>query len=499
MNAAAQTAHLARLRTAAALHANQPQCLFDLANALLAAGELAEAIGCYRQAVALRPDFAEAFNNLGVALRRSGAIDEAITAFGKALEAHLDYADAHNNLGIALCDKRDWNAAVACFRRAVTLRPDFADACGNLGNAQLGRGDVDSAIACLRRAVQLRPDSFGMHNNLANALLENGDFTAAMAECRQSLALKPDYAEAHLSLSLMLLLQGDWEHGWPEYEWRWLSKEHRSPTANFSQPRWQGEELGGRHILLHSEQALGDTLQMARYVPLVAARGGKVILACQPELAQLMRGIQDVDAVYHRRAALPNFDLHCPLLSLPGVFKTTPQTVPANVPYIRAAPELVEKWRKRLEAESGKKVGLVWAGRPDHSRDRQRSIRLEQLADLAMGGVCLISLQKGEAAWHARPPKMRLIDYTDELVDWSETAALVANLDLVITVDTAVAHLAGAMGKPVWVLMQFVPDWRWMLNRADSPWYPTMRLLRQKALADWRSPITHAAEALRSL
>jgi tetratricopeptide (TPR) repeat protein len=499
MNPAAQPATIAQLRTAAAQHADRPECLFDLANALLAAGEAAEAIGCYRQAIALRPDFAEAHNNMGVALRRTGAIDEAIAAFGKALSSHLNYADAHNNLGIALCDKRDWNAAAACFHRAISLRPDFADAYGNLGNAQLARGEVDRAIACLRRAVQLRPDSFGMRNNLANALTEKGEFAAALAECRRSLAQKPDYAEAHLSLSLMLLLQGDWEKGWPEYEWRWFSKEHHTPAPKFSQPRWQGEQLGGRVILLHSEQALGDTLQMARYVPLVAARGGKVILACQPELMPLMHELNGATAIVDRTGALPAFDVHCPLLSLPGVFKTTPQNVPAEVPYIRAAPEKIEKWRKRLEGEPRKKVGLVWAGRADHSRDRQRSIRLEQFADLAGAGVCLISLQKGPAARQAHPPKMRLLDWTDELVDWADTAGLVENLDLVISVDTAVAHLAGAMGKPVWVLVQFAPDWRWMLNRTDSPWYPTMRLLRQKSLDDWRSPISQAAEGLRSL
>jgi tetratricopeptide (TPR) repeat protein len=477
------------------LRGDDAQCLFELANALLANGELAEAIGCYRQAVALRPEFAEAHNNMGVALRRTGAVDEAIASFGRALNLRLDFADAHNNLGIALCDKRDWNGAIACFHRAVSLRPDFADGHGNLGNALLGRGDVDAAVAGLSRAVALKPDSHGMHNNLANALCARGDIDAAMRHCRRSLALKGDYAEAHLSLALLLLLQGDFEHGWPEYEWRWKSKEHRTPAAKFSQPRWQGEDLGGRTILLHSEQALGDTLQMARYVPIVAERGGRVILACQGELVNLMRGLGGAEAVVDRSGTLPAFDVHCPLLSLPGILKT----MPTSVPYLRAPAAAVEKWRGRLAGEKRKKVGLVWAGRPDHPQDRQRSIRLEQLADLAAANVCLLSLQKGPAARQSRPPAMRLIDWTDELTDWTDTAGLVDQLDLVISVDTAVAHLAGAMGKPVWVLVQFAPDWRWMLHRADSPWYPTMRLLRQRALNDWKAPLRQTAQDLPNL
>jgi tetratricopeptide (TPR) repeat protein len=482
---------LHELRRAAAMPGDAAARLCDLANALLAEGELDEAIGCYAQAIALRPEMPEAHNNMGVALRRAGKIDEAIAAFGRALDIHLDYADAHNNLGNALCAREDWNAACACFSQAIRLRPDFADAHGNLGNALLGRGLIEPAIACYRRALAIKPDAHGVHNNLSNALCAKGDMAGAMAACRRSLELRPDFAEARLSLSILLLLQGDLENGWREYEWRWKSQEHRTAAAKFPRPMWNGEALGGRRILLHSEQALGDTLQFIRYARLVAQRGGKVIAAVQKELVKLIRSADGVETAVDRNDALPDFDVHCPLLSLPRVFGTTLQDVPADVPYLHADKE---KWAARMPADGRMKVGLAWAG---GKHPPGRSIELKELAALLENPrIWLCSLQKGDAARQLAGARMPMADWTDELHDFSDTAALVSNLDLVISVDTAVAHLAGGLGKRTWVLLKFVPDWRWMLGGDRSPWYPNMRLFRQARDGDWSRPIRQLAEAL---
>jgi len=487
MNPSAAQSRIAELRKAAAAHGDSAQHLRDLADALLGEGNLDEAINCYKQAVALRPDVPETHNNMGVALARAGRMDQALEAYGRALELRPDYAEVHNNLGLVMCDRRDWNAEIACFNQAVRLKPDFADAHGNLGNALYENGSIDAAIACYRRALSLRPDSHGTHNNLANALCALGDFDAAMAATRRSLELNPNFAEAHLSLSIMLLLQGDLEHGWPEYEWRWKSREHRTPSANFAQPPWDGSDLNGKRILLHSEQALGDTIHFVRYAPQLTRRGGKVIVACQPEMASLLGGADGVETVVDRHGALPPFDVHCPLLSLPGMFKTTLRNIPADVPYLRADETRVRQWLNRIPADNRRKVGLVWSG---GAHPPGRAVPLEQLARLAeIPNIWFCSLQKGEAAAALRSSQIQMADWTDELHDFADTAALVENLDLVISVDTAVAHLAGAMGKPVWVLLKFVPDWRWMLQRADSPWYPTMRLFRQSRLGDWKAPI----------
>jgi Flp pilus assembly protein TadD len=482
---------LDELRKAASAEGASAQQLFDLANALLAEGLNDEAIGCYRQAAVLRPDFAEAYNNLGVALRRQGKVDDAVVEFGRALSIKLDYADAHNNLGIVLCDRKDWNAAAACFQQAIRLRSDFADAHGNLGNALLGMGQINAAIASFRVALAIKPDAFGIYNNLSNALCAKGDISGALTACRRSLVLNPEFPEAHLSLALLLLLQGEYKSGWREYEWRWKSKEHKTAAPNFPQPQWGGEELNGRTILLHSEQALGDTLQFVRYAPLVAERGGKVVVACQKELVSLIQNAVGVDKAVDRSRELPPFDVHCPLMSLPRVFQTTTKNIPANGAYLRASGE---KWRSRVPTDGRRKVGLVWAG---GSHPPGRSIELEALARLGdIPNLWLCSLQKGEAASQIGGSPLNITDWTDELHDFSDTAGLISNLDLVLTVDTAMAHLAGGLDKQACILLKFVPDWRWLLSGEKSPWYPQARLFRQPALGEWQTPIAHVVEFL---
>jgi len=299
----------------------------------------------------------------------------------------------------------------------------------------------------------------------------------------------------------LLLLQGDFKRGWQEHEWRWKCRDYPSPQRNFAQPLWDGSALERRTLLLHTEQGLGDAIQFIRYLPLVAQRGGKIIIECQAELRRLFQTMLEKCPIVVRGDPLPAFDLHCPLLSLPLIFGTTLENIPQTVPYLHADAQDVKKWRERLDEHSPHlKMGLVWAGSPTNKNDRSRSIKLQSLAPLGqVPGVRLLSLQKGAAAAEAKTPPMgmELVDYTQELTDFADTAALIANLDLLISVDTAVVHLAGAMGKLVWTLLPFSPDWRWLLERENSPWYPTMRLFRQQVIGDWDNVITRVASALQ--
>jgi hypothetical protein len=328
-----------------------------------------------------------------------------------------------------------------------------------------------------------------------------GELDEALSVCQRAIQLRPDHAGAHWNKSLVLLLKGDFAQGWAEYEWRWQSKDFRSPRRDFPQPQWRGEDPSGRTILLHAEQGFGDTIQFIRYAPLLAGRGARVIVECQPELQRLLGGVEGIQHLTARGEPLPPFDLHTPLLSLPLAWGTRVKTIPGNVPYIKPDPALVGAWRGRLAGDSALKVGLVWAGSPIRKDDRYRSLPLSSLAPLAgVKGVSFYSLQKGKATEQAQnpPPGMNLIDMTEEIKDFADTAALISHLDLVITVDTAVAHLAGAMAKRVWTMLEFVPAWRWLLNREDSPWYPTMRLFRQPAIRDWATVIRRVAGELQN-
>jgi hypothetical protein len=371
----------------------------------------------------------------------------------------------------------------------------------NLAMALGAAGKVEEAVNIAKTAVEMKSDYAEGFNTLGNLLADLGRYDDAAAAFGRAIQLRPDYAVAHWNLSLILLLRGDFEAGWAEHEWRRKTTVESHPRE-FEQPMWDGGDLHGRTILLHHEQGFGDMIQFIRYAPLVAERGGRVILSCPTELASLLREIPQIAEV-HAGDDLPEFDCHCPILSLPAVFKTRVETIPAKTPYLKAPVESVDRWREILGAKDGKlRVGLAWAGNPRRRLDRRRSIRLEQLAPLSMvKGVRLYSLQKGQTPQTSTgvPAGLELIDLSSRLHDFAETAGAIENLDLVISVDTAVAHLAGAMGKPVWVLIGYVPASRWMLDRNDSPWYPTMRLFRQPAMDDWSTPIAQIAQALREM
>jgi hypothetical protein len=364
------------------------------------------------------------------------------------------------------------------------------------------QGKLDEAVACYRRAVELKPDFAEVHNNLGEALKGQGKLDGAMACYRRALELKPDFAEAHWNLALTWLLAGDWQRGLPEYEWRWRKKNF--VPRRFPQSLWGGESLGGKTILLHAEQGLGDTMQFIRYASIVKRYDAAVIVECQKPLLGLLEGCSGVDQLVAEGEDLPAFDVYAPLLSVPGILKTTVETIPAGIPYLFPSPVLLEKWRKRLLDIDGFKIGISWQGNPKYRGDCFRSIPLRCFAPLAqIPGVCLINLQKGAGTEQLAEVRnlFPVLDFADELDQQSgpfmDTAAVMKNVDLVITSDSAAAHLAGALGVPVWVALPSVPDWRWLLDRSDSPWYPTMRLFRQKERGNWQGVFEEIKEALR--
>jgi len=465
-------------------------------------GHLAAAAALTREAVRARPDFTVAYNTLSVALRRSGLAQEAEASCREALRLDPDYAEAHNNRGAALRELGDFAGAEACCRAALRLEPDYAEARNNLGAvlAQLGR--LEEAEGCWREALRLNPQYAAAHNNLGSVLASLRRPREALAHFARALAISPDYVGAHCNLAVAHLLLGDFENGWREDEWRWLAPVH---PRRFAQPLWTGEEIGKRVLFLHNEQGFGDTIQFCRYAPLAAAKG-RVILAIPRQLGRLLSSLHGVERVIVEGDQLPDFDLHCPLLSLPRAFGTRLETIPASVPYLAAPAGQVTAWRQRLAELPGLRVGLAWASNPHSSQTaaaamdrRRKSMALDQFARLAgVQGVSFVSLQKGEAAGQtlAPPPGLAIRDWTTELEDFADTAALIEALDLVISVDTAVAHLAGALAKPVWLLNRFDACWRWLLDRDDSPWYPSLRQFRQSAPGDWDSVIARAAREL---
>ena len=462
----------------------------DLGRAYHAAGRFAEAAACQRRALDARPDYAEAQFHLGNALAAQGEGKAAAGCYRAALALRPEYAEAHANLGLMLAEDGRLDEAAACYEAALRLDPGSAVTRNNLGNVHARRGDFAAAAALFEHAIRLDPGYVAPRINLGNAILELGDPQTALACYDSALAQAPDQVEAHRNLGLVHLLLGDYSAGWRE--WRWPAPGPR----RFAQPEWRGEPLRGEPILLYAEQGFGDVLQFVRYAPLVAACGGRVILEVPAELRRLLAGMPGTETVVACGDALPEFTSHCSLLSLPLAFKTELGTIPAAVPYIRvpAAAALPHP------GGDGLRVGLVWAGRPEHNRDRLRSLPLAALAPLAdVPGVVFYSLQKGPAAEQLAGAPLPLVDLSPRITDFADTAAAVAALDLVISVDTSVGHLAGALGKKVWLLLSYVPDWRWLLGRDDSPWYPTARLFRQPAGGDWAAVATNITAALKAL
>jgi len=495
------------LRQAARLRPHDVGIRNKLGAAMARLGRFADAQACFRDALRLDPSDAAALYNLGLSLLDDRRPAEAEEAFRRALDRRPQDRDTLNGLGVALAALGRPSEAETALRDALAVSPGYAPAQCNLAGVlcELGRHGEAEAIA--REALRRQPDSVDALVNLGVALLNLGRFAESAASQRAALGLNPSHASAHRNLASTLLAGDRFEEAWEHLEWRW-ALEHLEPDANrFAVPLWRGEPAAGRTLLLHAEQGMGDTLQFCRYAAMVEARA-TVVLEVQRPLVRLMSSLDGVDKVVARGDPLPAFDLRCPLLSLPGAFGTSLDSVPAATPYLAADPAQVTQWRERLTRLGGLKVGLVWAGEARRDRpqlaavDARRSVTLANLAPLGeVAGVSFVSLQKGEPAAQAGdpPPGLTLHDFTSELNDFADTAALVDALDLVISVDTSAAHLAGALGKPVWLLNRYDTDWRWLLDRDDSPWYPTLRQFRQPSLGDWASVIGEAREALQRL
>ncbi len=476
------------------------EALSNRALVLHALGRSEEALASLDRALAAAPDNPDAHNNRGNILLALGRPAEAEAAFGKALDrapahpqARINRASARSALGRHAEALEDLDAALA-------REPAHPVAHYNRGNALRAAGRESEAAAAYERALAAAPAHVASWFNRGLALQALNRHADALDSFARALGLDPGHADAHFAASMSLLTLGDHRRGWPEYEWRW--RRAGMAPRDLRIPLWLGEPpLEGRTILVHAEQGLGDTIQFARYVPGLARLGAKVVLEVQPELRPLLAGLEGAHAVVARGEKLPPCDLHCPIASLPLAMKTEAGTIPAAIPYLRAGEERLARWRGRLEGVSRPRVALAWSGRAAHANDRNRSIALAELAPiLSVAGAGFVSVQRdlreADAARLAAAPQVA--DLGPELGDFADTAAVLALCDLTICVDTSVAHLAGAMGRPLWVLLPFQPDWRWTLDAPRSPWYPAAELFRQPAPGDWAPAIARVREKLAS-
>jgi tetratricopeptide (TPR) repeat protein len=484
---------------AIALRPGHAAALSNRGNTLQDLQRFDEALASYDRALSVQPDFAAALSNRGNALRALKRFEEALASYDRALAVRPDFADALSNRGATLYELKRFTEALASYDRALAVRPDAAETLSNRGAALYELKRFAEALASYDRALAVQPAYAEAHFNRGNALQELKRFDEALASYGRALAIRPDYAAAHANQALCRLLIGDFDRGWEGYEWRWQTEPLQSNKPTFAQPLWLGrEDISGKTILLHAEQGYGDAIQFCRYVPMVAARGARVILQVPERLSGLMSTLSGAPQVRAAGKIQAGFDVHAPLLSLPLAFGTKLETIPSATPYLFASSKAASDWAKRLGPKRRPRIGLAWSGSPTHKNDHNRSINLGSLLPLFEIDATLVSLQKdtrGEGE-KALKGQMGLLDFCDELEDFSDTAALMSNLDLVISVDTSVAHLAGALGKPIWVLLPFVPDWRWLLDREDSPWYPTARLFRQDDKCDWDSVIGRVHSAL---
>jgi tetratricopeptide (TPR) repeat protein len=506
---------------------------YNRGNALRALKRHEDALASYDRAIALKPDYVEAYNNRGIALADLERHEEALASYDKAIALKPDVAAAHCGRGNALAALKRNEEALASYDRAIALKPDYAEAYYNCGNALADLERHEEALASYDKAIALKPDVAAAHYNRGNSLADlkrheealasydlaltmrpdyaealhaRGNafgelkrFEEALVSFAGALAVRPDYAEVHFSEASFRMLIGDFCRGWRKYEWRWKTAQQRNEWRDFVQPLWVGSNgITGKTVLLHAEQGFGDTIQFCRYVPHVVKRGARVILEVQRPLHALMSTLSGAVQITSKGDPLPDFDLHCPLLSLPMAFGTKLETIPSETPYLGASSQSVMNWKNRLGEKTRPKIGLAWSGSSTHKKDRSRSIGLSALFPLLGLNANYVSLQRDVGASDASLLRecSDLVHFGDELKDFSDTAALMFNLDLIISVDTSVAHLAGAMAKPVWILLPFIPDWRWLLDRECSPWYPTARLFRQDESRTWDKVIAQVRAAL---
>lgn len=527
---------LARCREALTQLPNHAAVHYNHGNALRALTRLEEALAAYDRAITLKPDYAEAHDNRGVVLERLKRYDDALAAHERALALRPLSAEMHHNRGVALSALKRYDEALTSFDRALalrpnlpealnhrgaalgnlkrpaealasldralTLRPGYEEAIGNRGIVLVHLDRPEEALAALEHAMAALPERAAFQHSRGFALRALGRHCDALACKAEAVRLDPDTPEFRWNLGLAQLLLGDFASGWDNYEWRWRCDGMMTPPPQYDKPLWLGDaDIAGRTIILHHEQGLGDTLQFCRYAAKVAARGATVLLEVQKPLQALLAGLGGASQVIASGEALPHFDFHCPLASLPLAFGTRLDSIPADIPYLGADPAKVEAWHARLAGGGRLRVGIAVSGSTTHNNDRNRSMSLASLLPLLGEGVQLVLLQKeirdSDRQVLAEHPE--ILSFADDLDDFTDTAALAAAMDVVVSVDTSVAHLAGALGKPLWLLLPFVPEWRWLLERQDSPWYPTARLFRQEQAGDWVGVVDKVRAAVAAL
>lgn len=477
--------------------------LLKKARSLHLSGKYVDAELLYRQILEKEPDHPDANNLMGVLANSVGKNDFAKLYLKKAIELMPNHSGCYVNMGNVYQSEKEYTKSMIWYKMAIELNAKNRTAYNNLGVAYLHTGQLEDALTVIEKAIAIAPDYADAHLNYGEVLKNMGNYNAAVNAFNKAIFLCENNVEAHWNRSLALLTMGDFLNGWPGYEWRW--QRPKTVKRNFlSGKRWQGEDLRGKTLFVFEEQGFGDTLQFIRYLPMLGQAGANVILEVRPALVRLVCS----NPVYSRlcvrlQGADPqftdHFDFHVPLMSLPGLFKTQIETIPANGPYLKADPELVRIWKHRISRHQTFKVGLVWAGSPDHVNDNNRSIPLQLFTKLGqIEGVSYYSIQKEKHGKWTDAQSMNLFetDFGPRISDFADTAAIIENMDLLICVDTSVVHLGGAMGKPVWVLVPFAPDFRWMLDRKDSPWYPGMRLFRQSAVDDWPTVIDEVHNTL---
>jgi Flp pilus assembly protein TadD len=466
----------------------------DLAMQHQGAGRFNEAEQIYRQILNFQPGHFYAMHNLGLIARQTKRHDLAVNLLGQAVAIEPQVPEAHYNLGIALGEQGRLDDAVAAYQRAIALKPDLSQAHNNLGYALTELGRYPEAMAALQRATSLDSRNPEAWTNLGRVLHEMGELDQAIAAHRRALALKPNDPQIHWNLALALLASGQFAEGWEEFEWR-LKLTSMNLDRNFPQPYWNGQDISGQRLLVYTEGGFGEALCFIRLLPLISGMAGQVIVECQRDLMRLFADVPGVERWVARGEALPAFDCRISLVSLPKLLGIRLESIPNSVPYLRAPGNVARSGVARVAEDGMKNIGLCWAGSSGGVRHRSRHISL--FAPLAkVMGVRFFSLQKGQEGNQSPPDGMQIINHTRELNDFADTAALIQNLDLVISVDTSIVHLAGALAKPVWVLIPFAPDWRWMSGREDSPWYPTMRLFRQRDREDWGGVMARVADEL---
>lgn len=459
-----------------------------------------QAIDLVREAIKNNPNVPQFHNTLGATLRASGKLQEAVAAYERAIALDPGYGSAYMNIGNIFLSQKQFSLAIDKYRQALSLDPTCIETYNCMAVALQYEGELDAALEACQQALSLKPDYAEAYNTKASVLMKKGYQDEAIEQYRYALKFKPDYIEAHCNLGMILLLNGQFEEGWTEYKWR-LTSQNNTTLQRYNLPCWDGSPFVGKKLIVHFEQGFGDNIQFIRYLPMVKSRGGTVICEMLKPLTPLLHEFPGIDQLIDApisNTTLSEIDFHVPLLELPRIFGTTLDTIPCNIPYLHADPIKADYWRQRLTGK-GFKIGIVWAGHSTHTEDRSRSCHLRDFLRLnKIPGVRLIGLQKGPSARQMEDlvtdgPIMNL---SDELYDFSDTAGVIENLDLIISVDTAVLHLAGAMGKPAWALLPFSPDWRWLLARQDSPWYPTIRLFRQRRYGDWESVFEQILEEL---